>query len=48
MTIPGVGIITASALVSWMRDPIDFKSGRHFSAWLGLVPTQHLTGGQAD
>lgn len=41
MTITGVGIITASALVASMRDPADFKSGRHFSAWLGLVPKQH-------
>jgi len=46
MTIPGVGIVTASALVASMRDPADFKSGRHFSAWLGLVPTQHSTGGK--
>ncbi|TPJ95609.1 IS110 family transposase [Mesorhizobium sp. B2-5-9] len=29
-----------------MRDPADFKSGRHFSAWLGLVPKQHSTGGK--
>lgn len=46
MTIPGVGVVTASALVSSMRDPADFKSGRHFSAWLGLVPKQHSTGGK--
>lgn len=46
MTIPGVGIVTASALVASMRDPADFKSGRHFSAWLGLVPSQHSTGGK--
>lgn len=45
MTIPGVGVITATALVSSTRDPADFKSGRHFAAWLGLVPRQHLTGG---
>jgi transposase len=30
MTIPGAGVVTASALVSSMRDPADFKSGRHF------------------
>lgn len=46
VTIPGVGVVTASALVSSMRDPADFKSGRHFSAWLGLVPRQHSTGGK--
>jgi transposase len=45
MTIPGVGIITATALVASMRDPADFKTGRHFAAWLGLVPKQHSTGG---
>lgn len=45
MTIPGVGVITATALVSSVRDPADFKSGRHFAAWLGLVPRQHSTGG---
>jgi transposase len=45
MTIPGVGVITATALVSSIRDPADSKSGRHFAAWLGLVPRQHSTGG---
>jgi transposase len=45
MTIPGVGVITATALVAATRDPADFKSGRHFAAWLGLVPRQHSTGG---
>ncbi len=45
LTIPGVGIVTATALVASMRDPTDFKTGRHFAAWLGLVPKQHSTGG---
>lgn len=45
MSIPGVGVVTSTALVASMRDPQDFKSGRHFSAWLGLVPRQHSTGG---
>jgi transposase len=45
MTIPGVGVITATALASSVRDASDFKSGRHFAAWLGLVPRQHSTGG---
>jgi transposase len=45
MTIPGVGVITATALVASIRDPADFKSGRHFAAWLGLVPRQNSTGG---
>lgn len=46
MTIPGVGVVTATALVSSMREPSDFRSGRHFAAWLGLVPSQHSTGGK--
>ena len=46
MTIPGVGVVTATAFVSSMREPSDFKSGRHFAAWLGLVPKQHSTGGK--
>lgn len=46
LTIPGVGVVTATALVSSMREPSDFKSGRHFAAWLGLVPRQHSTGGK--
>jgi transposase len=45
MSIPGVGVVTATALVASMRDPQDFKSGRHFAAWLGLVPRQNSTGG---
>ncbi len=45
MTIPGVGVITATALVAATRDPAAFKSGRHFAAWLGLVPRQDSTGG---
>jgi transposase len=48
MTIPGVGVVTATALVSSMREPSDFKSGRHFAAWLGLVPRQHSTGGKEN
>jgi transposase len=43
--IPGVGVITATAVVASIGDPAQFKSGRHFSAWLGLVPRQNSTGG---
>jgi transposase len=45
MTIPGVGVITATAVAASMREATDFKSGRHFAAWLGLVPKQNSTGG---
>lgn len=44
--IPGVGRLTASALVATVGRAQSFKSGRQFSAWLGLVPRQHSTGGK--
>ena len=46
MTIPGVGPITASAVVAMVGDPGHFRNGRHFAAWLGLVPKQNGTGGK--
>ncbi|MFA1624088.1 transposase [Rhizobium mongolense] len=46
MTIPGLGVVPATALVSSMREPSDLKSGHHFAAWLGLVPRQHSTDGK--
>jgi len=45
-TIPGIGPITASALVSALPDISDFKSGRDLSAWIGLTPKPHSTGGK--
>lgn len=45
-TIPGVGVITASAIAATVPDPSFFRSGREFAAWLGLVPRQHSTGGK--
>lgn len=45
-TIPGIGPITASALVSTLPDIAEFKSGRDLSAWLGLTPKPHSTGGK--
>ncbi|MGP1667305.1 MAG: IS110 family transposase [Rhodanobacter sp.] len=44
--IPGIGPITASALVASVGDARSFKSGRQLAAWLGLVPRQHSTGGK--
>ncbi len=44
--IPGVGLLTATAAVATMGDAQAFKSGREFSAWLGLVPRQTGTGGR--
>jgi transposase len=44
LAIPGVGIMSATALVLTMDDPKRFRSGRHFAAWLGLVPRQSSSG----
>jgi transposase len=44
--IPGVGPALATALVASVPDPKTFRSGRDFSAWIGLVPKQHSSGGR--
>jgi transposase len=44
--IPGVGPVLATALVASVADPKAFRSARHFSAWIGLVPKQHSSGGK--
>ena len=44
--IPGVGVLTATAVVAAMGDPASFRSGREFAAWLGLVPRHTGTGGR--
>jgi transposase len=46
LTIPGVGLLSATALVATIGDISAFKNGRELSAWLGLVPRQHSTGGK--
>jgi transposase len=43
---PGVGPALATAVVASVADPTAFKSGRNFSAWIGLVPKQHSSGGK--
>lgn len=45
-TIPGIGFITATALVATVGDAKVFRSGRQFAAWLGPVPKQHSSGGK--
>ncbi|MBY6059792.1 IS110 family transposase [Leisingera daeponensis] len=45
-TIPGVGVLTATALAATIADPAQFRSGRQFAAWLGLVPRQNSSGGK--
>src|SRR3979409_1998588 len=44
--IPGVGTMLATGLVASVADPRTFRSGRNFSAWIGLVPKQHSSGGK--
>lgn len=44
--IPGVGVLTASALVASIADAKSFRNGRELAAWLGLVPRQHSSGGK--
>lgn len=43
---PGIGPILATAVVATVADPKAFRSGRNFSAWVGLVPKQHSSGGK--
>jgi transposase len=44
--IPGVGLLTATAVVASMGSPTAFKDAREFAAWIGLVPKQTGTGGR--
>jgi len=45
-TIPGIGIIGATAITAVVTDPKAFRSGRDFAAWIGLVPREDSTGGK--
>jgi transposase len=45
-TIPGIGIVGATAIAATVPDPRAFRSGRDFAAWIGLVPRQDSTGGK--
>jgi transposase len=45
-TVPGVGIMGASAIAATVTDPHLFKSGREFAAWLGMTPRQNSSGGK--
>ena len=45
-SIPGVGPITASAIVASVTDAKQFRNGRQFAAWLGIVPRQNSSGGK--
>lgn len=45
LAVPGIGVLTATALVATIGDASTFKSGREFAAFIGLVPKQRGTGG---
>jgi hypothetical protein len=45
-TIPGIGVIGATAIAATVPDPTVFRSGRDFAAWIGPVPRQDSTGGK--
>jgi len=45
-TVPGIGPVTASAIVASVTDPSMFSSGREFAAFFGLVPRQSSSGGK--
>lgn len=45
-TVPGIGVIGATAIAATITDPGAFKSGRDLAAWIGLVPRQNSSGGK--
>ena len=45
-TIPGIGIMGATAIAATVTDPSLFRSGREFAAWLGMTPRQNSSGGK--
>ncbi len=45
-TIPGIGVISATALAASVTNPQQFRSGREFAAWLGLTPLHNSSGGK--
>ncbi|MEM8990148.1 MAG: transposase, partial [Pseudomonadota bacterium] len=46
-TVPGIGPVTAGAIAAFALDLRTFDGGRNFAAWLGLVPRQRSSGGEA-
>lgn len=47
MRVPGIGMLTATALVASVGDAAEFRNGRQLAAWLGIVPRQSSTGGRS-
>ena len=48
LEVPGIGRLAASAMVASVGSAKEFRSGRQFAAWLGLVPNQHSSGGKQN
>ena len=46
VAIPGIGSITATAIIAAIGNGAAFKKGREFAAWLGIVPSEYTTGGK--
>src|SRR6266849_2054440 len=46
VAIPGIGPITATAVIAAIGNGAAFRKGREFAAWMGVVPREHSTGGQ--
>jgi len=46
VAIPGIGPITATALIAAIGNGAAFRKGREFAAWMGVVPREHSTGGK--
>jgi transposase len=46
LTIPGIGLLSATAMIAAIGNINAFNNGRELAAWLGLVPRQHSTGGK--
>jgi hypothetical protein len=44
--MPGVGPVTATAIIATIGNGAAFRKGRDFAAWLGVVPEEHSTGGK--
>ncbi len=45
-TVPGIGLLGATAVAATVTDPTHFRSGRQFAAWLGLTPLNNSSGGK--
>ena len=48
MELPGIGVLTASAIIASVGDAREFKNSRQFAAWLGLTPSQSSSGGKVQ